>query len=427
MIERYLMTSNTRLLQDYSFWGLNLTQFLGAFNDNLFKQLVLLSSVKLALADRSQNLQGVAMFVFSLPFVLFSGPCGVWADRLSKRDIIISSKVLEIVVMLLGMHAFYVGSLNYLLFVLFLMGLQSTYFGPAKYGILPEIFASADLPRANGWMLMFTFLSIILGVALAGQLIEWFGDKLYYTNAVCVFIAILGTLTSLLIRHSPPADRNARWSWQSWFLSPSMLRELQCHHLLTATLVATSVFWCVGGIYQQGVNDLGMLQLQVGEAQTSYLGAFTAIGIGCGFLMAGRLSRAQFRAGLVRSGCWGMIICLILLALPGPNAGNTLLGYQGSAVTLICLGIGAAMFALPLQVLLQARTPNKLKGQMIGTMNLCNFIGILLSGIIHRGVSLFLAYICAPPNLIFGVAVLLLLPIAISYRMQTMPLDVKHE
>ena len=109
------------LMRDRSFWALNATQFLGAFNDNLCKQMVLLVAVKFAEADRAANLQGLAMFAFALPFVLLSGTCGVIADRNSKRTIIVTSKLLEIAAMLLGMAAFASGSLAALLVVLFLM------------------------------------------------------------------------------------------------------------------------------------------------------------------------------------------------------------------------------------------------------------------------------------------------------------------
>ncbi len=148
------------LYRDASFWGMTITQFLGAFNDNLFKQLMLLLALKVSLADR----QPLAMLVFSAPFLLFSGFAGFLSDRYSKRWIIVLSKIAEIAAMLLGMVGFFfydkVGFTG-LLVVLFLMGTQSAFFGPGKYGILPEMLRTSDLPRANGIILMTTFLAII--------------------------------------------------------------------------------------------------------------------------------------------------------------------------------------------------------------------------------------------------------------------------
>jgi MFS family permease len=405
-----------------SFRALNLTQFLGAFNDNLFKQLVLLVAVKLAVDNRENNLQGVAMFVFSLPFVLLSGVCGVLADRLSKRTIIVSCKVLEIVIMLAGVAAFLSGSLTALFVVLFFMGAHSAYFGPAKYGILPELFRPDELPRVNGWMLMMTFLSIILGVALAGQLMTLFGDQLWLGSLACVMLAAIGLGASLFIRTTPVANPNVRFTVSALFAPPETRRLLKENRALLSVLLVTSVFWCVGGIYQQGVNDLGILQLEISEAATGLLGACAAIGIAIGCAISGRLSRGRFAAELVRVGMWGMIVTLALLGLPGPFQGDTLLGVVGSGVVLVLVGASAGLFAVPLQVHLQAMAPPEQKGQIIGTMNVFNWIGILLSAVVHRSVSYGLAKADLPSNLVFFAAAAPLLILATLYHPTSRPL-----
>ena len=207
-------TTLPALSRDISFLGMTVTQFLGAFNDNLFKQLMLLLSLRIADQDR----QPIAMFVFSVPFVLFSGYAGYLADRYSKRVIIILSKMAEILAMLLGLLAFAMfGSWGFpgLLLVLFLMGTQSAFFGPGKYGILPEMLRPKDLPAANGVVLMTTFLAIIMGAVAAGfssdrmlgsQLpVTETAHRLWIGSLVCVGIAVIGTLTSLPIRSVPPA------------------------------------------------------------------------------------------------------------------------------------------------------------------------------------------------------------------------------
>jgi MFS family permease len=207
------------LMHDRSFWGMTATQFLGAFNDNLFKQLLLLlllsvsavaaaGSAEASSEAGGEDMQWVAMFVFALPVVMFSGFAGYLSDRHSKRTVIVLSKVAEIVVMLLGMAAFAVYSTTGLtgaLVVLFLMGAQSAFFGPGKYGILPEMLRERDLPRANGFFLMTTFLAIIFGTALAGPMKFWFGDRLWLASIACVAIAVAGTLTTLPVRRVPPA------------------------------------------------------------------------------------------------------------------------------------------------------------------------------------------------------------------------------
>ncbi|MEM6777107.1 MAG: MFS transporter, partial [Planctomycetota bacterium] len=174
------MSDKIDSLGDRSFIGFLTTQFFGAFNDNLFKQLLLLLAIPPAvMAGVEQpdgpDLQGVATIVFGIPFVVFGGLAGYLADRFSKRTIIVASKWAEVAVMGLGMLAFlmapvlgFVG----LWVVLFLMGLQSTFFGPGKYGILPEMLHREQLSRANGLVLMTTFIAIIVGTAAAGPLKE---------------------------------------------------------------------------------------------------------------------------------------------------------------------------------------------------------------------------------------------------------------
>ncbi len=184
-----------------SFRGLAITQFLGAFNDNFFKQLMLLLAIPVLPGALDQ--QQVATIAYALPFVLFSGLAGFLSDRYSKRMVIVVAKAAEIGIALLGMFGFLMyGVTGYqgLLFVLFLMGAHSAFFGPSKYGILPELVPNKDLPKANGIVLMTTFLAIIFGTVFAGMLGDWLvgadralGDvasKLWIGSAVCIGIAI---------------------------------------------------------------------------------------------------------------------------------------------------------------------------------------------------------------------------------------------
>jgi len=153
-----------------SFFSLVATQFLGAFNDNVFRQLILLVAVDLSIEADEKFYQPLAGALFALPFVLLSGFAGSLADRFSKTSIIRFCKGWEILVMLLGGAAFYIGNIPLLFFCLFLMGAQSAFFGPGKYGIIPELIPSRSLSKANGIILMTTYLAIILGIASAGLL-----------------------------------------------------------------------------------------------------------------------------------------------------------------------------------------------------------------------------------------------------------------
>ena len=153
------------LLKSLGFQSFLWTQFLGAFNDNVYKIVVSMLAVETALHSGSGYLSLIGA-VFILPFLLFSGYAGHLADVFNKRSVLITTKALEIIAMGLAFFAFLSGRMEYMLGVLFLMALQATLFSPAKYGILPEMLPDKDLSRANGLLEMSTFLAIILGTSI---------------------------------------------------------------------------------------------------------------------------------------------------------------------------------------------------------------------------------------------------------------------
>ena len=309
------------LRNDKTFWGLLITQFLGAFNDNVFKFVVMFLCTDRAKANPLDDWQGYALIAFASPFVLFSGVSGYVGDRFSKTNVIFVSKVLEIVVMGAGLIVFWCTEpshlqLALLLGVLFLMGAQSTLFGPSKYGILPELYPKDRLPGINGWFLMTTFVAIIGGVAAAGALKEAL-PNLVSVQWICVLIAIVGTLTALPIRKLPAAEPHLKVNPSSLFIDPETRQALRQLPRLFTALIYSSVFWFVGGIFQPSVNAMGKLQFGLSDSATGQLNATTAIGIAIGSVLAGYLSRSRFRAGLVRVAAVGMVICMAALAIPG--------------------------------------------------------------------------------------------------------------
>jgi acyl-[acyl-carrier-protein]-phospholipid O-acyltransferase/long-chain-fatty-acid--[acyl-carrier-protein] ligase len=414
------------LYHDVSFWGMIVTQFLGAFNDNLFKQLMLLLSLKVSSQDR----QPVAMFVFSAPFLIFSGYAGYLADRFSKRTIIVWAKVAEIAVMLLGLVAFLafaVGGFPGLLVVLFLMGAQSAFFGPSKYGILPEMLRPSDLPRANGVILMTTFLAIIFGAASAGILsdlsmgqgrpLSESAPQLWIASLVCVGIAVVGTCTSLLVRWIPAAVPNLRLAWSSLTVTAETRGMLWGDRPLLGAVVASSIFWLVAGVAQQAVNSLGKVQLELDDKRTSILMAIIGVGTMVGSVLAGRLSRGEADFRVLRWGGWGLVASLVVVSLPGPVHGH-LLGFWGSLVALTAVGICAGLYAIPLQVFMQSRPPEGQKGRMIAVMNQANFAAILLSSGVYWLFDRVVVLTDAPRCIIFLLTALVMLATVVGYRPQ---------
>lgn len=412
------------LNRDTSFWGMATTQFLGAFNDNLFKQLILLLATPTAAelaAGTAHDRQGEAQFVFAASFLIFSGFAGFVADRVNKRRVVILSKAAEIVAMFLGMIGFLsyatVG-LNGMFIVLFLMGAQSAFFGPAKYGILPETIRANDLPRANGIFLMLTFLAIIFGTALAGPLS---GGRIWLGSLMCVGIAIVGTATSFLVRRVPPAQPTLKHEWSQWGISRQMRQLLWRDRELLWAILAVAVFWMVGGVVLPTVNALGITQLGLGEDRTSLLTASVGLGIAIGCILGGYLSRGRVNRTVVSTGAWGIVVTLAVMCLPGGDHRH-LLGFWGSIPVLILVGLSAGLFIVPVQVELQSRPPREEKGRMIATMNQFSWVGVILGAVLYWACLKLLNATGWPRSTVFGITAALILPVAIFYRPKDEPL-----
>lgn len=428
----------TATLSDRSFIGFLVTQFFGAFNDNLFKQLLLLLAVPSAAAiaagaEQGPDLQGVATVVFGLPFVVFGGLAGFLADKVSKRSIIVSSKVAEIVVMSLGMIAFlatpWIGFYG-LWIVLFLMGLQSTFFGPGKYGILPEMLRSEQLPKANGLVLMTTFVAIIIGTAVAGPLKDMLVDpavpgvqaaqRLWIGSFICIGIAVAGTIASLFIRRVPVADADLVLKTEYLWVPRPMRALLRRDRPLLLALLASCAFWLIAGLTIQAVNSLGKTQLGLSDTRTSLMVSLISVGIAAGGVAAGSLTRRTSSGFVIHAGMWGVIVFCGLLAVSLPG-GRHLLGFGGSIPVLMLLGAAAAFFAIPIQVFLQDRPPAELKGRMIAVMNQANFFAIVMSGVLYQILDLLINAMNWPRSMVFAAMAILFVPVAIAFRLDDGP------
>src|SRR5215471_4692569 len=190
------------ILKDRGFFCFFWTQFLGAFNDNFYKIIVTLVALDIPAEGGIQYIPLIGG-LFILPFLIFSGYAGYLADIYSKRTILIAIKVFEIFAMGLGFFAFFVDRMEPMLTVVFLMGLHSTFFSPAKYGILPEMLPEKELSRGNGLLEMSTFMAIILGTSVGGAIFAAWKHNLPVIAVMMIAIAALGALASLRITQVP--------------------------------------------------------------------------------------------------------------------------------------------------------------------------------------------------------------------------------
>ncbi len=356
------------------------TQFLGAFNDNVSKIVVILLTIKYLAAHqlaRDPGVTGAALAgaVFILPFLFFSGYAGHFADVRSKQKVLVWSKVLEIAAMtamLPALAAARSGVAWPMLAVLFLMAAQSTFFSPAKYGILPEMLPAQELSRANGLLEMSTFVAIVLGSMLGGEMFERWQGAPWITSVTLVALAVVGTLTSLRIPQTAPAKPGQRLALNPFGEIRQGVRRLARDRNLFMTVVGLSFFWFFGALVQLAVLPLGQDELHVGEAAATRLYTALAVGIGAGSLAAGRLSGNKIELGLVPLGAFGMGVFALALQAAVPH-------YWLVAAALVAMGFAGGWFAVPLNALLQQKPDEGEKGRVLATNNVANMAGIVLA------------------------------------------------
>ena len=361
------------ILKDRGFFCFFCTQFLGAFNDNLYKIIVSFVAIDRVADSGSRSLYlSLIAFLFVLPSALFSAYAGQIADRYSKRNVLVAVKIFEVLVMSLGLGAFFLERIEPMLAIVFLMGLHATFFSPAKYGILPEMLPDRDLSRSNGLLEMSTFLAIILGTSLGGGIYTIWKGRLELIGFALLLIAIAGTLTSLGITKVPPSGATKSFRIDPWTEIWDGLKRLHGERLLWLTVVGISFFWFLGVLVQTDLLLFGKEILRLDEARIGLLGTFLAVGIGVGSLAAGRLSGDKIELGLVPLGSVAIAISAVLIFVSMPS-------YALVATGLILLGFSAGLFIVPLNALLQQRSGREEKGQLIATNNFLNTVGMLLA------------------------------------------------
>jgi acyl-[acyl-carrier-protein]-phospholipid O-acyltransferase / long-chain-fatty-acid--[acyl-carrier-protein] ligase len=361
------------ILKDRGFFCFFWTQFLGAFNDNFYKIIVSFVAIDRVADSGSRSLYlSLIAFLFVLPSALFSAYAGQFADRYSKRRVLVAVKVFEIIVMGLGLYAFFLERIEPMLAIVFLMGLHAAFFSPAKYGILPEMLPDKDLSRSNGLLEMSTFLAIILGTSLGGVIYTIWKGRLELIGVLLVLIAIAGTLTSLGITKVPPSGATKPLNPNPWTEISAGLKRLYSDKELWLTVVGISFFWFLGVLVQTDLLLFGKDILRLDEAHIGLLGTFLAVGIGIGSLAAGRLSGDKIELGLVPLGSATIGLSAIMIFL-------SMSSHFLVAFGLVLLGFSAGLFIVPLNALLQQRSGKEEKGQLIASNNFLNTVGMLLA------------------------------------------------
>ena len=391
------MSSQFSLLGKRRFGPFFITQFLGAFNDNLFKNaLVVLLTFQTAQWSSLQPelLANLAAGIFMLPFFLFSATAGQLADKFDKARIARLVKLLEIAIMLLAGIGFYWHSLPVLLTSLFFMGLHSTLFGPVKYAILPQHLQTAELVGGNALVEAGTFVAILLGT-LAGGLLTGVPNGVMWVTGACLLTAVLGYVGSRAIPAAPAPEPDLRINpnpiTETWH-NIGFARE---NRTVFLSILGISWFWLFGALLlaqfpAYAKNVLGGTETSI----TLLLGVFT-FGVGIGSLLCERLSASQVEIGLVPFGSIGLTVFGLDLAFASPAVPPAaplgllaLLLADGTwRVLLDLFGIGlfGGFFIVPLYALMQIRSSTSHRARIIAANNIVNALFMVVGALAAAG------------------------------------------
>jgi len=389
--------SQFRLLGERRFAPFFGVQFLGALNDNVFKQaLVILLAFQTASFTtlRSDTLQNLAQALFVLPFFLFSATAGQFADKYEKSRLITVTVAIELGVMALGAAGFFMRSLELLLVALFLGGVQSTLFGPVKYAILPQALHETELVGGNGLVEMGTSVAILAGMMLGGWLIIQPGWGVVGVVMVTLAVSALGIALSRLIPKAPAADPGLVIDWNPVSATWRNLRFATRNRTVFLSILGVSWFWFVGSMFVTQFPNLTKNVLGATESVVTLLLIVFSVGIGIGSLLCERLSGHKVEIGLVPFGSIGITLFGVdlFLACAGhaPAAVGALDFTRDPAnwrllADLALIGVFGGFYIVPLYALIQSRSEPAHRSRIIAANNILNAVFMVSAALIAIG------------------------------------------
>jgi acyl-[acyl-carrier-protein]-phospholipid O-acyltransferase / long-chain-fatty-acid--[acyl-carrier-protein] ligase len=379
-------------LRSTSFLGLLFTQLLTATNDNAFRWLVIgVGKDYVARPDQGRILMlGTACFV--LPYLVLAAPAGYFADRYSKRQVIVACKIAEIAIMLLGVTAIVWGSLTMLFFVVALMGAQSALFSPSKMGCIPEILPARKISAANGLFGLMTVSATVLGMVIGSQLSDSTGlrgqENWWISGVTLVGIALVGTFVSLGIEITPIRNPARHFPWNVPTQTIADLKSLIAERALLRVALGIVFFWSIGAMAQMNIDQFAFEAGATREVTKTPLLIALVVGIGAGSILAGIWSRGKVELGILPLGALGVALSSLLLFTVHGEIFNPTVALQlsfgliAACGLLLTLGISAGLFSVPLESYLQHHSPPKTRGSILAAANFLIFAGILLFSVL---------------------------------------------
>ena len=389
--------------QPHGMRGLLIAQAFGQFNDQAWKQLVILLAMAAVVSQalkqeqsaigqapldtkqmshlreaKKQEQTAIAQAVMLSQLLLFSLPGGVLADRVSKRSVILAMKVFELMLMMAGTAALLIQPKGGLLAlgVLGLLGVQTAFFLPAKYGILPEILPHERLSAGNGLLEMISNLAMLSGIVAGGVILKLVGERPWLGGLILSAFSVCGLLAALTIPRVKAARAEGglgttlRLAWES----------IKADRVLRLALIGQVFVWAIATLVPPPIYAYNSEQLRLEEWQSGLPFAALGIGIAAGCLLAGRLSASKVEYGLLPMGALGLMLSTLAFAAIGPRLGGTI-------VVMTLLGIFSGLLFVPLNALLQWRSPPDRRGAIIAVSNVLVYVGMFMASILALGLG----------------------------------------
>lgn len=415
------------------FLPLFVTQFLGALNDNLFRQaLIMLITFRLA-AEVGTNpaiLNNLAIGMFILPYFLFSALAGQLADKFEKSRQIVWIKVWELGLMGVGLVAFYTSSLPLLVAVLSGLGLQSTFFGPIKYGILPDLMEKDELLGANALVEAGTFIAILIGVLVGGMVVLQGENGGLMISGLMIAVAAIGIVSGTMVPSTGPAAPDLSLDLNIFRATWRQLGAAWQNPIAQPAIIGISWIWLYGSIYITQIPDIVKNRLHGDETVVTLIIAGFSVGIGVGSLLCAKLLKGHVSArlappALVALAIVSILLCLLLPAAPADSTAEPVLLSMANFIAkpvnmlivacLIGVAITAGMVIVPLYAILQAHTAREARSRMIAANNIFNS-GFMAGGTIIAAGLIALGLTTTGVLVVYAAANALILPPALLLK-----------
>jgi acyl-[acyl-carrier-protein]-phospholipid O-acyltransferase/long-chain-fatty-acid--[acyl-carrier-protein] ligase len=404
-----------RLLLDRRLGPLFWAQFTGAVNDNLLKNayVILIAYRETQSANATEIVVTLAAAIFILPYFLLSATAGELADKYAKSWLLQRVKLTEIGVVMLGALSFALDNVPFQLFVLFLLGVQATFFGPVKYAILPELLKRDELLDGNALIEAGTFLGILVGTIVGGLLILLPGGAVW-TSAALLALSLGGFGASLMIPATKPVTPLLHIRWNVGALIWEIIDQARRKRKVWLAVLGISWFWLVGAAMLSQFPNFAKIYLGAGNQVVTLFLTLNSIGIGLGSLLVSKILRGRISARLVPWSALGMAVFAADLWWNGGGvhaAGPLMemaefLAYPAHwriLADLFGLALCAGVYVVPLYVIMQAESEEAGRSRVVAANNIVNALFIVVAG---GGSALMLKFGSGVPAIFLGVGLL---------------------